>query len=88
MTAASLSFRKDPRWQSFAPASALWTLIALAAFFLVPTLGDHLFGVAQRIFVAAWLSWLITTAVLIAKRRPSADTTETGITTTAAGRRV
>jgi hypothetical protein len=29
----------------------------------IPALGSASFGLAQRIFVATWLSWMITTAI-------------------------
>lgn len=33
-------------------------------FFLIPILGDDRFGLAQRIFVGLFLSWLIAVAVI------------------------
>jgi hypothetical protein len=55
------ALRRSPRWASYVVPSACWSLVCIAAFFLIPVLGDGSFGLAQRIFVATWLSWMITT---------------------------
>ncbi|MGW5240695.1 DUF998 domain-containing protein [Monashia sp. NPDC004114] len=60
--------RRTPRWTHCATPTLVWSVVALATFFLVPVLGDDSFGLAQRIFVATWLSWMIVTAILA--RRP------------------
>ena len=57
------TFRRDARWASFAWVTLAWALVAVGAFFLVPVLGDDRFGLAQRIFVATWLSWMIVVAI-------------------------
>jgi len=67
---AAFTFRRDADWRWFAGPTLVWAVLALAAFFLVPILGDAHFGLAQRSFVAVWLSWLLTMSVLL--RRPSA----------------
>lgn len=56
-------FRSDARWRSFALPTFIWAVIAAGAFFLFPLLGDEAFGVAQRGFIAVWLSWLLAAAV-------------------------
>lgn len=55
-------FRHVPMWQAWALPSLVWGIAAVAAFLLVPTnlLGTDSFGIAQRIFLAVWLSWPIT----------------------------
>lgn len=63
--------RGSPRWTHFATPTLVWSVVAFAAFFLVPLLGDDAFGLAQRIFVATWLSWMIVAAILA--RRPGPD---------------
>lgn len=55
--------RRNAGWASFAIPTTVWSIAALFAFFLIPILGDPSFGLAQRIFVATWLSWMITTAL-------------------------
>lgn len=65
MFASAVTFRRNPSWRWFAGPTLGWALLALAAFFLVPILGDDRFGLAQRIFVGVVLSWLITVSVLL-----------------------
>jgi hypothetical protein len=45
-----------------------WAVVAVGAFFLFPALGDAHFGLAQRIFIASWLSWLITMSAVLHRR--------------------
>ncbi|HET8614247.1 MAG TPA: DUF998 domain-containing protein [Actinomycetales bacterium] len=59
--------RRSPRWSPYTVPTVCWSLVCIAAFFLIPVLGDASFGLAQRIFVATWLSWMIT-AALVASR--------------------
>ena len=72
MTAAMfvsyLPMRHDPRWSTFAPWSLAWAILSVPAFLLIPLLGDARFGLAQRIFVGLFITWLITVAV-IARRQ-------------------
>ena len=56
-------FRHHQRWAGFAIPTLVWSIAAFASFFLIPALGNASFGLAQRIFVAIWLSWMITTAI-------------------------
>jgi hypothetical protein len=53
-----------------------WAVVAFAAFFLFPIMGDAHFGLAQRIFIASWLSWLIATSLALHRR---ADATEPAV---------
>jgi hypothetical protein len=55
-------FRRDERWQPFSMPTMIWAVLAVASFFLFPLLGDDGFGVAQRIYIGIWLSWLVVTA--------------------------
>jgi hypothetical protein len=55
--------RRDPAWAAYATPTLIWSMAALGTFFLVPALGNASFGLAQRIFVATWLSWMITTTI-------------------------
>jgi hypothetical membrane protein len=56
-------FRRSERWSAFALPTLIWSVVAFATFFLIPILGAADFGLAQRLFVATWLSWLLTTAL-------------------------
>lgn len=56
-------FRDDTRWRSFARPTLVWAIIAVEAFFLIPILGDRLFGVSERVFIGSWVSWLLATAI-------------------------
>ncbi len=56
-------FRGDARWRSFALPTLVWAIVAVAAFCLIPLLGDEVFGVSERVFVAVWVSWLLATAI-------------------------
>lgn len=70
MFATVRQLRRSPRWIRFSTPTLVWSVLALATFFLVPILGDDSFGLAQRIFVATWLSWMISAAV-VARRAGS-----------------
>lgn len=54
-------FRRVELWRPWATASLVWGIAGIATFMLVPTnlLGSDNFGIAQRIFLAVWLSWPI-----------------------------
>jgi hypothetical membrane protein len=65
-------FRRVPDWRPFAVPSLIWGGATIGAFFLVPVLGNDLFGIAQRIFLAVWLSWPISLAAH-ARRRALPD---------------
>lgn len=62
MFVSSRRFRRDPASRRLARPTLIWACLAVAAFFLIPALGNPLFGLAQRIFIATWLTWLLTTA--------------------------
>ena len=56
-------FRGDERWRSFARPTAVWTVVAFVTLCSIPVLGEELFGVSERLYVAAFVSWLMATAV-------------------------
>ncbi len=56
-------FRSDARWRSFALPTLVWAIVAVGALFSIPLLGDRLFGVSERVFVAVFVSWLLVTAI-------------------------
>lgn len=72
--AATRSFRRHPAWRPFAPPTLAWAICAVATFFLIPALGNADFGLAQRIFVATWLSWALAAAAYT-RRLPTPDGT-------------
>ena len=57
------SFRDDERWRSFATPTAAWAVVAVGALFSIPVLGEEVFGISERLFVAVFVSWLIFTAI-------------------------
>jgi hypothetical protein len=70
--AATRSFRRHAAWRPFASPTLAWAVCAVGTFFLIPALGDAHFGLAQRIFVATWLSWSLAAAAY-ARRLPTPD---------------
>lgn len=79
-------FRRLELWRRFAVPSLVWGVAALATFLLVPTnlLGADHFGIAQRLFLAVWLSWPLTLTVHL--RRTTDVAPVTAIEGVAAGR--
>jgi uncharacterized membrane protein YfcA len=63
MSSTIRHFRHDQRWTGYATPTLIWSIAAIVTFFLIPALGNASFGLAQRIFVATWLSWMITTTI-------------------------
>jgi uncharacterized protein DUF998 len=56
-------FRRDPSWHPLATPTLAWALTAVASFFLVPISGNAYFGVAQRVMLATFISWQLTTSL-------------------------
>lgn len=65
-------FRRDPRWRSFATPTLYWAIAGTVTFFLIPVAGDSRFGLAQRLHIATWLSWLLITAIRTRHHAPGA----------------
>lgn len=61
------AFRRSAYWRSFALPTLLWALAAFAAFVLVIVLGEQNQGTSERIYLAVYVSWLITAAVRLAR---------------------
>lgn len=51
-------FRHQPAWRGFAMPTLVWAVAATGAFLLIPAMPSH-FGLAQRIFVGSFVSWLL-----------------------------
>lgn len=58
MHVAGWVFRRQPVWRPLAVPTLVWAVAATGAFFLIPALPAH-FGLAQRIFVGTFVSWLL-----------------------------
>lgn len=58
MHLAGWVLRSQHMWRAFAAPTLVWAAAATGAFFLVPALPAH-FGLAQRIFVGTFVSWLL-----------------------------
>jgi hypothetical protein len=61
------AFRRNAYWRSFALPTLLWALAAFAAFVLVIVLGEQNQGTSERIYLAVYVSWLITAAVRLVR---------------------
>lgn len=61
------AFRRSARWRSFALPTLLWALAAFAAFVLVIVLGEQNQGTSERIYLAVYVSWLVTAAVRLVR---------------------
>jgi Protein of unknown function (DUF998) len=59
MFALTRPFRDNDMWRAFSGPTLAWAIAAIPAFFLIPLMPDHLFGLAQRIFITVWLTWLL-----------------------------
>ena len=57
------TFRGSSRWRSFAHPTAVWGAVAAVALCSIPALGEGLFGISERLYVAAFVSWLVAVAV-------------------------
>jgi hypothetical protein len=62
MFALTRPFRHNAAWRGYGLPTLAWAITAIPAFFLIPLMPDHLFGLAQRIFIAVWLTWLLATS--------------------------
>ena len=56
-------FRGVERWRPAARPIAVWAVVAVGALVSVRILGEGVFGISERLFVAAFVSWMMATAV-------------------------
>ena len=56
-------FRGVERWRPAARPTATCAVVAASALFSIPILGEGMFGISERLFVAAFVSWMMATAV-------------------------
>lgn len=57
------AFRRDATWHRMARPTQIWAWAALASFLLIPTSGQAYFGLAQRVFIAVMLGWLLAASL-------------------------
>ncbi len=65
-------FRDDGRWHPFTRPTAVWTVVGAVSLCSIPVLGEELFGVSERLYVAAFVSWLVATAARLRSGRGAA----------------
>jgi hypothetical protein len=75
MYAASRLFRRETFWRAFAAPTLVWAVAATGAFFLFPALPAH-FGLAQRVFVATFISWFLAASAYARRVAPPAEVTK------------
>lgn len=62
MIVCAYRFRREPWWRAHATATAALAGLGLLTFFLIPILGNSDFGLAQRLFVGTFVTWLLASA--------------------------
>jgi hypothetical protein len=62
MAVSSVRLRREPRWHGLVIPTFVLTLTGLVGFFLVPALGDARFGLAQRVLVGSFVTWMLVAA--------------------------
>lgn len=62
MAFCSVRFSRDRRWRRLAVPTCVLAVTGLVGFFLVPVLGDRHFGLAQRVLIGSFITWMLVTA--------------------------
>jgi hypothetical protein len=62
MAVTSVRLRNEPRWRGVVVPTLVLTFTGLVGFFLVPALGDARFGLAQRVLVGSFVTWMLVAA--------------------------
>ena len=62
MAVSSVRLRREPRWHGVVVPTFVLVLTGLVGFFLVPALGDARFGLAQRVLVGSFVTWMLVAA--------------------------
>jgi hypothetical membrane protein len=62
MAVTSLRLRREPPWRGVVVPTFVLVLTGLVGFFLVPALGDARFGLAQRVLVGSFVTWMLVAA--------------------------
>jgi hypothetical protein len=68
MAVSSVRLRREPRWRGVVVPTVVLAFTGLVGFFLVPALGDARFGLAQRVLVGSFVTWML----VVAARSPEA----------------
>jgi hypothetical protein len=62
MAVSSVRLRREPRWRGLVAPTVVLAFTGLVGFFLVPALGDARFGLAQRVLVGSFVTWMLLAA--------------------------
>lgn len=62
MLICAFRFRSEPAWRGLARPTAVLAGTGVVAFFLVPALGDAHFGIAQRLLIGSFVTWMLAAA--------------------------
>ena len=62
MAFCSVRFSRDRRWRRLAVPTCVLVVTGLVGFFFVPVLGDTHFGLAQRVLIGSFITWMLVTA--------------------------
>ena len=62
MVVSSVRLRREPRWRPVVVPTVVLACTGLVGFFLVPALGDAHFGLAQRVLIGSFITWMLVAA--------------------------
>jgi hypothetical membrane protein len=62
MAVSARRFRNEPLWRGFSLPTTVLAVVGVAAFLLVPVLGQAHFGIVQRLLIGSFLAWLLGAA--------------------------
>jgi hypothetical protein len=62
MAVSAVRLRHEPRWRPVVLPTLLLEFTGLLGFFLVPVLGDARFGLAQRVLIGSFITWMLVAA--------------------------
>jgi len=62
MIVCAYRFRREPWWRAHTTPTTALAALGIITFFLIPMLGNSDFGLAQRLFVGTFVTWLLATA--------------------------
>lgn len=79
IAACAFQFRHSPYWSPVAVATRSWAIAAVASFVVLLVLGGlNLFGLGERIALAAFLSWMLYASWFAVRRAPLAPAQPAG----------
>jgi uncharacterized membrane protein (DUF4010 family) len=62
MAVSAVRPRRDPRLRPVLLPTVALLVTGLVGFFLVPVLGDAHFGLAQRVLIGSFITWMLVVA--------------------------